>query len=106
VKGAPFRAIGGAVVADHGSIPLAEARRLSQFYATEALHCHGQGLRNGAAVCASRAKALREAVAAAELWRRAAGWADPDAADAPFIPGPGGRRAPHAAPLPHWREGR
>jgi hypothetical protein len=106
VKGAPFRAIGGAVVADHGPIPLAAARRLSLFYATEALHCRRQGHRDGAAVCASRAKALREAVAAAEVWRRAAGWADPDAADAPFIRGPGGRRAPRAAPLPHWRGGR
>src|SRR5271155_5020414 len=68
VKGAPFRAIGGAVIADHGPIRLAEARRLSQFYAIEALHCRDQGSPDASALCGRRAQALREAVAAAEIW--------------------------------------
>jgi hypothetical protein len=78
VKGAPFRSIGGAVIADHGSIPLAEARRLARFYASEALHWRCD-------TCGRRAHALREAVLATETWRGAAGWSDPDAADAPLI---------------------
>jgi hypothetical protein len=77
---APFRAIGGAVVADHGVIALAEARALARFYAGEARALPGGS--RAAEVCAGRARALIEATDQAWLWRRAAGWTDPDAADA------------------------
>ena len=76
---APFRAIGGAVVSDHGGIALNEARSLADFYASEA----GSGAASAVwrRVAAERAEALALAAAAAEGWRRAAGWADPEAAD-------------------------
>ncbi len=106
MKTAPFRAIGGAVVADHGPIPLALARRLGQFYASEAAHWLAQGSRDASEACGRRANALREAVSATETWRRAAGWADPDAADAAVIRAPGGRGAHRATPPPRQREGR
>jgi hypothetical protein len=82
VKGAPFRPIGGAVIADHGPIPLAAARGLATFYASEALHWRALGSQGPFDACARRAAVLSDAVAAAEAWRRAAGWVDPDAADA------------------------
>jgi hypothetical protein len=79
MSGAPFRAIGGAVVSDHGAIALDEARSLAAFYASEAGALHtGAGWRR---LAAERAQALALAAAAAEGWRRAAGWADPEAAD-------------------------
>jgi len=71
------RAIGGAVVADHGAISIAEARALAAFYALEA-EAGGGGWPQR---CLVRAEAMEAAVARAALWRRAAGWADPDAAD-------------------------
>lgn len=103
MKGAPYRSIGGAVIADHGPIPLAQARRLATFYAIEALHWREACAPCARDACAHRAEALREAVRSAETWRRAAGWADPDAADDPLIRAPGARRARRAIPRPrHW----
>lgn len=99
MKGAPFRSMGGAVIADHGPVPLAKARTLAHFYASEALLWRCEA-------CGRRAEVLREAVLAAENWRRAAGWADPDVADAALIRAPGGRRGRHATPPPRRREGR
>ena len=81
MKGAPFQPIGGAVISDHGPIPLGAARDLARFYASEALHWRARGVAEAFDACARRAIVLSEAVAAAERWRRAAGWADPDAAD-------------------------
>ncbi|HEY2480767.1 MAG TPA: hypothetical protein VGI30_01050 [Caulobacteraceae bacterium] len=76
---APFRAVGGAVLSDHGVIALAEVRALVAFYAAEAASAvNGAVWRRQAA---ERARALELAVAGAESWRRAAGWADPGAAD-------------------------
>jgi hypothetical protein len=74
----PFRAIGGMVVADHGPIRLAEARALAAAYAREAVSAGG----GWKTLCLARAQALSQAVREAGDWRRAAGWADPDAADA------------------------
>jgi hypothetical protein len=82
VKGAPFRPIGGAVIADHGPIALVAARELARFYALEALHWRAHDGQGAFHACARRAIVLRDAVAAAEAWRRAAGWRNPDAADA------------------------
>jgi hypothetical protein len=81
MKGAPFRAIGGAVISDHGPIPLAQARELARVYASEARRWRAQG-HPAFAACTHRAAVLRDAVASAETWRRAAGWTNPDAADA------------------------
>lgn len=71
---APFRAIGGAVVADHGLIPLPEARALVAAYAREAETSDGRWR----SLCAARVRNLAIAAAEATDWRRAAGWADPD----------------------------
>jgi hypothetical protein len=76
-----FRHIGGAVIGDCGPLSLAQARDLVRFYAREALHCQAAGERALARVCAGRALGLHTAVGEADLWRRAAGWRDPDAAD-------------------------
>jgi hypothetical protein len=79
MTGAPFRAIGGAIISDHGPITLAEAWALAAFYAAEAT-----APLNGAIwrrLAAERARALEFAGAEAQRWRRAAGWADPEAAD-------------------------
>jgi hypothetical protein len=76
------------VIADHGPLPLAAARALARFYASEALRWRDVGSRAASDGCARRSEVLREAVAAAEMWRRAAGWKDPDAADAPLIRAP------------------
>ena len=81
MNSAPFRSIGGTVLADHGPIPLGAARNLARFYASEALHWRGLGSQGAFEACVRRADVLRDAVAAAETWRRAAGWGDPDAAD-------------------------
>ena len=78
---APFVHIGGALVADHGPVALAQSRALAGFYAAEARLAQGVGARRWAALCARRAVALAAAADAATLWRRAAGWADPEAAD-------------------------
>jgi hypothetical protein len=75
----PFRAIGGAIIADHGPLTLAAARALAAFYNREQA-----SLRPGthlADLCADRARALGAAADDAALWRRAAGWSDPEAAD-------------------------
>ena len=76
---ANFRHIGGAVIADHGRVSLATARALALFYTREA---GSQGPRVSDE-CRRRAQALEGAVAAASMWRRAAGWNDPDLADRP-----------------------
>jgi hypothetical protein len=85
----PFRAIGGMVVADHGPIRLTEAHALAAAYAREAATA-GDAWQ---AITLGRAEALATAVRDATDWRRAAGWADPDAADAHAI-----RRAGRGAP--------
>lgn len=106
MKGAPFRAIGGSVIADHGPIALAEARALARFYASEAVLWRDLGRRATAVACARRAMVLIEAAAAVETWRRAAGWAHPEAADSPLIGGRVGRRERRATPPPRRRAGR
>lgn len=77
MTGAPFRAIGGSVVADHGPIALADARALQTFYAGEADHAGETWTRRAV----ERSHALADAVKDAERWRRAAGWTNPDDAD-------------------------
>jgi hypothetical protein len=79
VSGAPFRAIGGAIVSDHGVIALAEVRTLAVFYASEAKSPFASAVWRRLAD--DRARALKQAAAEAEGWRRAAGWTDPDVAD-------------------------
>jgi hypothetical protein len=74
---APYRAIGGSVVTDHGVIALAEARALYGFYAREAAGTSGLWRR----IAAERSQALVSAAEDAERWRRAAGWTEPDEAD-------------------------
>ncbi len=78
---AAFAHVGGAVITDHGQIPLAAARALAAFYAREARDCVQGGAELAARLCARRALALDQAAHDATLWRRAAGWRDPDAAD-------------------------
>jgi hypothetical protein len=77
VSEAPFRALGGAILADHGPIRLSDARALMVVYMREADANQG-GWRD---VCAARAQALAVAVTHATEWRRAAGWGDPEQAD-------------------------
>ncbi len=81
MSGAPFRHIGGAVIADHGPLSLADAEAHARFYAQEATALRGAGVQRLAELCADRADALRTAIEAARCWRRAAGWADPGRAD-------------------------
>jgi hypothetical protein len=75
------RAIGGAVVTSYGALTLAQARRLADFYVAEARHCRSDNAAAAARLCEERSGDLGAAVAAAILWRRAAGWRDPAAAD-------------------------
>jgi hypothetical protein len=81
VKGAPYRHIGGMVVADHGPLPLRAAAELALFYVREGLQGLEARERAVASVCGERILALTRAVDAAAQWRRAAGWEDPFAAD-------------------------
>ncbi|MEO8927568.1 MAG: hypothetical protein ABI306_10450 [Caulobacteraceae bacterium] len=81
MNGAPISHIGGAVTADHGAIGLTRARALAAFYRLEAGRAAEDGARRWADLCTGRAAALDAATRAAALWRRAAGWGDPDAAD-------------------------
>ena len=83
---AAFAHVGGAVVSDHGPIPLAAARALAAFYAREAHACVAQDAQFAAGLCARRALALDRAAQDAARWRRAAGWRDPDKADRPLAP--------------------
>jgi hypothetical protein len=83
---AVFAHAGGAVIADHGPIPLAAARALAAFYAREARSCLAGGAELAARLCVRRALALDRAAHDAALWRRAAGWRDPDAADQALAP--------------------
>jgi hypothetical protein len=76
---AHFRAIGGAILADHGPMRLAQARAMAVFYACEAARL-GESSR-AAGLCAERCRALSGAADDAARWRRAAGWADPEMAD-------------------------
>jgi hypothetical protein len=79
VKVAPYRHIGGAIVADHGPIGLGEARALARFYAREAKS--GAQAPALARACVNRARTLRAAARAAARWRLAAGWRLPEEAD-------------------------
>ena len=81
MRGAPFRHIGGAVATDNGPIRIAEARRLAGFYRAEAAVLLARGERAAARVCSQRAGALATAAEEAALWRRAAGWSDPESPD-------------------------
>ena len=85
MKRAPYRAIGGSIITDHGPIPLAHARDLARFYDCEAEAAPDNVL---ARACRVRAETLRVALIEASHWRRAAGWTDPDAADRPISPRP------------------
>jgi len=73
--------MGGAIVTGYGAIGLAQAQRLAAFYAAEALHSRLDGAHAAARLCEERSADLRAAIAAATLWRRAAGWREPEAAD-------------------------
>ncbi len=77
---APFRCVAGDILSDHGWLTLVDAEALARFYAAEAARQAGAAAR----VCAARAQALAAATRAARNWRRAAGWSDPEAADARF----------------------
>ncbi|MDQ2859595.1 MAG: hypothetical protein M3T55_02485 [Pseudomonadota bacterium] len=81
MTGAPFAHIGGTVIADHGPVALTASGGLRDFYAIEACLAEGAGVRRWAELCARRALTLAAVADAAALWRRAAGWADPAAAD-------------------------
>jgi hypothetical protein len=72
----PCRAAGGAILSDIGPMGLAAARDLARFYQHEA----ALGGRHAGA-CRERASALHAACLAAERWRRAAGWTQPERAD-------------------------
>ena len=80
--GAPFRHIGGTVLADHGPLTLVAARELATFYQSEARRWSSSDGKRFPCICKQRATALLEAAEAAEKWRRAAGWTNPEAADA------------------------
>ena len=73
--------IGGAVVCDHGPLTLAEARALASSYAREGEHWASVGEVRAGDACVRRAMALAKAATDTALWRRAAGWRDPEAAD-------------------------
>ena len=80
---------------DHGLIALAAARALAAFYRAESAACRAAGALAWASGCELRAETLERVAAEAALWRRAAGWRDPDAADAaPLIHGGDDLRAP------------
>ena len=83
MNGAPFRHIGGMVIADHGPLPLAAAQAIAELYGREALEAARRGERRLERACRARADALLAAGTAAIAWRRAAGWRDPHAADQP-----------------------
>ncbi len=79
--GAPFRHIGGMVLADHGPLTLVAAHELAEFYKSEALRWSSPSGKRSLCICEQRATALLEAAEAAKRWRRAAGWTNPEAAD-------------------------
>ncbi len=79
MTGAPYRAVGGCVVTDHGVLAMANTRMLSGFYAREAASPETGGRRGR--VAPPRSQALATAVEDAGRRRHAAGWIDPDAAD-------------------------
>ena len=81
MNGAPFRHIGGMVVADHGALGLRAARGLASFYECEGHHWRSIGAVGAGQACRVRSVALKTAIAQAEAWRRAAGWYDPNDAD-------------------------
>ena len=79
-----FAHVGGAVVCDHGPLPLVEARAMSITYAREAEYWFGAGAIEAGRACARRAIALCQTADEAARWRRAAGWRDPEMADTPL----------------------
>ncbi len=81
MKGAPYRHIGGMVIADHGPLALSAAAELALFYLREGLDGLAHGERAAVSTCGERLLALTSAVDAAMEWRCAAGWKDPFAAD-------------------------
>jgi hypothetical protein len=95
VNRAPIRHLGGHIMTDHGPLSLAAARGLAAFYRQESKACRAAGAVAWETSCENRAEDLERAVAEAALWRRAAGWGDPDAADAaPLVHRAGDLRAP------------
>ncbi len=79
MKDQPFRHIGGAIVADHGAVALTSARALSKLYQERAAAEIFLGRTDDQ--LKARARSLDGAIAQAVIWRRAAGWTDPEAAD-------------------------
>ena len=72
---------GGAVVCAKGALPLRRARQLERFCADQGAQAAHENHPWRAASLLTNAQALKAAVTAAESWRRAAGWANPDHAD-------------------------
>ena len=85
---ARYAHIGGALIADHGRMSLAQARDLVAFYRRQSADEARQGRPVMAGICEQRAHTLETLAAAASRWRRAAGWADPDLADRAHPPFP------------------
>jgi hypothetical protein len=81
VSTAPFRHIGGMVLADHGPLTLAEAHALTAFYRREGRELGRTGRPDLARLCQTRGRALLRAIRRASRWRRAAGWVDTDGPD-------------------------
>jgi hypothetical protein len=83
MKGAPYRHIGGMVIADLGPLTLLAAADLALFYLREGLGALAHRERAAASACGERVLALTTAIDGAIQWRGAAGWKDPFAADRP-----------------------
>jgi len=81
VNAAPYRHIGGAILTDHGPVPLGRARALACFYGREARFNALNGAFQAAQTCRRRAEILSDAAREADAWRRAAGWRRPGDAD-------------------------
>ncbi len=71
------------MLSDWGPMSLQVAAALARFYAGEALAQQAAGAAKWSRACARRARSLEEALIAATVWRRAAGWGCPDEADDP-----------------------
>ena len=79
MKDRRFRHIGGAIVSDCGAIPIAAARTLCRLYQKQGeMHARAdaEGERYNTQV-----RSLDRVITEAAIWRRAAGWSDPEAAD-------------------------
>ncbi len=79
MKDQPFRHIGGAIVANHGALALTSAQAMSKIYQQRAAAEISLGRTDDQ--LNARARSLDGAIAEAIIWRRAAGWTDPEAAD-------------------------